>query len=425
MENMDIEKQLKMCLTVDSHPVTKLPQELQDKYLIGLGAVLSEVSASNSVMKEMYDQWCISISGQSYDAFFPHQQHAKDALKINRIGVRMFRLTYEFFFDCFYLAELLNPDMTDNVYHYLHNHICGPVTISALQNVRLLFRQEIQHLSIPQVLIAHRRANKKFLQYPAKRVLVVANMSAGKSTLINAITGYNINAVANTACTSKLKYIYNKPMEDGFTVWDKKAFSHSSKIDELRNSECDAIAFYFHSILKDENICFVDTPGVNNNKDSTHGDITYEAIKSNNYDMLLFVADGRYPGTTDEEYLLKYIASTTKAPVLIAVNQLDTYNPRQDSIEHVLKNYDEILKDAGIKNATVLPTSGWLALLDKLPDETQDILEVGMEKMYKERFIDDFYDLQQYVTHLPSERIIDRTGISLLEQTIAMKLAEM
>lgn len=419
MTNFEIERRLKLCLYVRNHPILQLPDDIKDKYLVGLGAVLSKVSVSSPILHDIYDQWCISICGHTYDAFFPHRQHAKDALTLNRIGIRMFRLTYEFFFDCFYLVELFNPDMTGNVHYYLHDHICGRFTKAALQNVRLLFWKEIQHPSIPKEQIAHRETNKKFLQSPAKRVLVVANMSAGKSTLINAITGYGINAVANTACTSRLKYIYNKPVEDGFSVWDKKVFSHNNNVDEVRNSECDIIAFHFHSILKDENICFIDTPGVNNSKDSTHGDLTYEAIKRNNYDLLLFVADGRYPGTTDEEYLLKYIASTTKVPILLAVNQLDTYNPQQDTIESVLKSYDVILKEIGINNATVLPTSGWLALLDKLPDETQDMLDVGMEKMYKEKFKNDFYDLPFYITHEHSITIIERTGIALLEKTIA------
>lgn len=418
MENDKIEKLLKISLSINAHPISKFPTELQEKYLVGLGAVLSKVSVSDQGLKKIYDQWCISICGRTFDAFFPHRQHAKDALTLNRIGIRMFRMSYEFFFDCFYLVELFNPDMTGNVHYYLHDHICGRSTKGALQNVRLLFWKEIQHPSIPIELIAHREANKKFLQSPAKRVLVVANMSAGKSTLINAITGYRVNATANTACTSKLKYIFNKPIEDGFTLCEDTVISHNN-VAEVRNSECDIIAFHFHSLLKDENICFIDTPGVNNSKDSSHGDITYDAIKRNNYDLLLFVADGRYPGTTDEEHLLKYISSTTKVPILLAVNQLDTYNPQQDTIEGVLNSYDVILKKTGIKNATVIPTSGWLALLDKLPDETQDMLEVGMEKMFKERFKHDFYDLPFYITHEHSSAIIERTGIVLLEQTIA------
>lgn len=417
-----VENRLKMSLSVQSHPVSQLAHDIQDKYLIGLGAVLSKVSAGDSTMKAMYDRWCLSISGRTYDAFFPHRQHAKDAMSWNLTGVRIYRLTYKFLFDCFYLVELFDPEMTDDVYHYLHDCICGPTTTEALQNVRSLFMEGTPHPLIPQELMAHREANRRFLKSPARKVLVVANMSAGKSTLINALTGCNINATANTACTSRVKYIFNKPMEDGFTLWDDKVFSHHNDVDEVRNSECDVVAFHFHSTLKDENICFVDTPGVNNSKDTSHGDITYDAIKRDDYDLLLFVADGRFPGTTDEESLLKYIASTTTAPVLVAVNQMDTYNPHQDSIEEVLKNYDDILEKAGITNAKVLPTSGWLALLDKLPDETQDMLEVGMERMYKERFKDDFYDLQRYVTHLSAGSVIDRTGIPFLEQMIGLTI---
>lgn len=419
MVNFEIEHRIKLCLSIKNHPILQLPDYIRDKYLVGLGAVLSKVSVSSPILHDIYDQWCISICGHTYDAFFPHRQHAKDALTLNRIGIRMFRLTYEFFFDCFYLVELFNPDMRGNVYYYLHDHICECFTKNELQKVRLLFWKEIQHPSIPKELMAHREANMKFSLSPAKRVLVVANMSAGKSTLINAITGYRVNAVANTACTSRLRYIYNKPVEDGFSVWDKKVFSHNNNVDEVRNSECEVIAFHFHSILEEENICFVDTPGVNNSKDSTHGDLTYEAIKSNNYDLLLFVADGRYPGTTDEKSLFSYLMSNTKKPVIVAINQLDVYDPMQDSIGQTLATYESMMKEYGCNDSKIIPVTGWLALMDKIPDEKQESREVKKEKHVKLLFEDDFYDLPFYVTHEHSTTIIERTGIVLLEQTIA------
>lgn len=424
MGNKEIEIQLKMSLLSKVHPISEMPQDIQDRYFIGLGAVLSKVSVNNLRLKAMYDQWCLSICGHTYDAFYPHRQRAKDALALNRIGVRMFRMSYEFFFDCFYLIELFNPDMIGNVYYYLHDQICGFSTRDALQNIRLLFWKEIRNEHIPKELITLREANKKFLLSPAKRVLVVANMSAGKSTLVNAIVGRQINEVANTACTNRLRTIYNKADDCFFSFWDiigKKVVRVTTEA-ELKQHNPEQVACSFLSLLKNENICFIDTPGVNNSKDTTHEEITYEAIKRNDYDLLLFVADGRYPGTTDEKTLLEYIANKTSVPIVVAVNQLDTYRPDQDSIEKVLKDYAKTFGNIGLKNVTVLPTSGWLSLLDKLPDETQDMLEVGMEKMYKERFYNDFYDLQYYVTHEHSSLMLERTGLVLLEQTIAMKL---
>lgn len=424
MINLGIENRLKLCLDIKNHPVSQLPGEIKDKYLVGLGAVLSKVSVSSSVLHNIYDRWCISIAGHTYDAFFPHRQHAKDALTLNRIGLRMFRMSYEFFFDCFYLVELFNPDMTGNVHYYLHDHICGRSTKGALQNVRLLFWKEIQHPSIPKELIAHREANKKFLQSPAKRVLVVANMSAGKSTLINAITGYRVNAVANTACTSKLKYIFNKPIEDGGSFWESngKTLSQQPMDKELYDKNCEALAFHFNSLLKNENVSFIDTPGVNNSKDSSHEQITYDAIKSNDYDVVLLVADGRYPGTTDEKNLINYLKANTTKPIIVAVNQLDVYDPEQDSMEKILATYHCIMQDVGISDSTIIPVSGWLALMDKIPDEQQESREVRNEKHAKQFFMDDFFDLQRYVTHHPAEKIIDRTGIPLLEQVIGLTI---
>ena len=44
---------------------------------------------------------------------------------------------------------------------------------------------------------------------------MVANVSAGKSTLINALVGYRLNRIKTTACTDKLVYIHNKCSNDG------------------------------------------------------------------------------------------------------------------------------------------------------------------------------------------------------------------
>lgn len=421
MVNFEIERCLKSYFSIKNHPILQLPDEIKDKYLVGIGAVLSKVSVSSPILHYIYDRWCISISGHTYDAFFPHRQHAKDALTLNHIGMRMFRMSYEFFFDCFYLVELYNPDMTGNVYYYLHDHICGHSTKNVLQNVRLLFWKEIQHPKIPKELLAHRKGNKQFLQSPAKRVLVVANMSAGKSTLINAITGYRVNATANTACTSKLKYIFNKPMEDGVSVWEpsQATIGYQPTDKELYKMNCEALACHFNSVLKDENICFIDTPGVNNSKDSSHEQITYKAINSNDYDVVLFVADGRYPGTTDEKNLLSYLTSNTKKPIIVAINQMDAYDSLQDSIEKTLMTYKNIMKEFGHSDSKIIPVTGWLALMDKIPDEKQEPREVRNEKHVKQFFEDDFYDLPFYITHQHSATIIERTSIVLLEQTIA------
>ena len=56
------------------------------------------------------------------------------------------------------------------------------------------------------------------LQFRSKKpftVMITANMSAGKSTFINALTGKHVCRSQNMACTSKINTIVNKVFEDG------------------------------------------------------------------------------------------------------------------------------------------------------------------------------------------------------------------
>lgn len=56
--------------------------------------------------------------------------------------------------------------------------------------------------------------NRKFITNEPIKVIITANMSAGKSTLLNALVGKKVNKTQNDACTAKIHKIVNKPFED-------------------------------------------------------------------------------------------------------------------------------------------------------------------------------------------------------------------
>lgn len=59
--------------------------------------------------------------------------------------------------------------------------------------------------------------NRKFMHLPEKRIMITANMSAGKSTLLNALAGKKVNKTQNDTCTAKIHYLMNKAGEDRFS----------------------------------------------------------------------------------------------------------------------------------------------------------------------------------------------------------------
>lgn len=259
----------------------------------------------------------------------------------------------------------------------------------------------------------------------AQNVLMVGCMSAGKSTLVNALVGYPINECRNEVTTASLLSIYNKPDPDGMTLFNEDHGNYHQQEDPDLEAEVPftAVGVHFRSLLSLQNICIIDTPGVNNSRDEQHGEITDQAIRRGIYDLLLFVADGRYPGTDDETHLLEYVHIHCKRPVIVAINQLDTYYPPQDSIKRTIEGYATTLQNMGFPpNTDILPVSAQTALWVKQPDEYESRLTLKKEQRSVDLFTDDYYDLPHYVTGKYSPDTLSRTGIVLLEQTIIKHL---
>ena len=166
-------------------------------------------------------------------------------------------------------------------------------------------------------------------------------MSAGKSTLINAIVGHKICKTATTACTDRLYYIYNKPIEDGITikVLDGGHVKYIYNRNVQKNDSVKEVGLHFKSSLLDGNICLIDTPGTNYSDDPKHGEITRNAIKSNDYDAIIFVVNSTNFDTDDEADLRKFTISNSKKPIIFVLNKLDCFNPEDDSIQKMWKIY--------------------------------------------------------------------------------------
>ena len=408
--------------SISNHPVSKLPIEIRENYLQGLSVVLP---MTNPYMKVLFRAWEDSIIGKDqvlfYDSNNPREK-VKTAIKLNRIGLRGFRLAYPFFFDCFYLTTICDiTGLIHSQYEQLVGY-CNLITKKALQRVYEYFKDGTPCNKIPIELMNHRDLNLKFSSSPLKRILVVANVSAGKSTLINALIGRRLNKTATTACTKDLCYIFNKPQEDGLTIKQRKTgeIVYESDANKFDSEAGKAVGLHFVSdMMKDKSVCLIDTPGFNDAKFQNGRAITENAIKENNYDVLVFVANGSYTEGHDEQCLLKVAVFNSKKPIVFVMNQLDRFDPEQDSIKKAVEEFKEDIACLGIQNPIIVPVSAKLALLIKLDE--QEMLNVRDKIILdhlKEWFDDEYYDLPAYVGCKTHEKMIYKTGLCYLEKTI-------
>lgn len=250
--------------------------------------------------------------------------------------------------------------------------------------------------------------NRKYRRKPLSTVLFVANMSAGKSTLINALTGKFINRAQNQACTAKLHYIYRKPTEDGFVceydyLLDPDADRDTLMQDNEKNTTNRIMAgTAFHFIAPStQRFCFLDTPGANYSQNEEHEDIAHRAIYRETYDQLVYVIAAGSTGTDDDRAYLQYVKEHHRARRLIFVlNKLDTYNNREDSVEDSLQKADTDLRQMGFANFQLYPLSaraGFMAkqVLRGVKFE-EDTLEYLEQLHYRALFRGDMFNFGAY-----------------------------
>lgn len=414
-----MDKILNRICSIGDHPITELEERFRLIYLKGLGACLYAISKNNPITKMFFIAWAQSILKEHREvaSFWKEDLSAiKQAIAIQRKGFRFFSMKYSFFFDVFYHITDSIEDNKRETYQFLRGKICGWFTKGALEEVYAYYNNKEVPTKVVPELINHRNKNREYLVQSLKKVLVVANVSAGKSTLINALVGHSLNKVQTTACTNKIVKLYNKRDSDGVTI--KKANNTYEYYSDLANVDSDLFleaAFPFNSLLTDKNICLVDTPGLNNATELDHRTITEEAIKRDDYDMVIYVSNAKYFATTDEKDILLHLYQKVNKPILFVLNQLDQFKQKDDSIAKMLEDYREILLKIGFNQPIIIPISAKAASLFKQENSVLDEDDIFEKELLQKKFEKDYYNLAAYTNSSDHTSFLGRTGIMALE----------
>lgn len=273
------------------------------------------------------------------------------------------------------------------------------------------------------------------IRKPYFRINVVATMSSGKSTLINALLGRRLLPSQNEACTSTVIEVLDTDQESyAATVYDssnKIIKEQQSKLDANREITADDI----ERLNQDPNVAriaiegdipfanadgtalmLVDTPGTNNSQDASHQSMTYKEICRDERSIVLYVLNATQIGTNDDNELLHYVAEQIKSSgtkiedrILFVLNKMDSFDPDEEDIEKTIQRVKDYLKRHGILNPRIFVCSAMVALqmqtnlkkidIDnlsredekKLPIEARDALPaidkiLEYEKMHLEKY---------------------------------------
>ena len=212
-------------------------------------------------------------------------------------------------------------------------------------------------------------------------VNVIATMSSGKSTLINALLGNKLMPSKNEACTATITEIldvddphFSAIVYDGDNNIIQEVPELTLEImGELNDDE------NVHRVSAEGDIPFldskstalmlVDTPGPNNAQNQAHKNTTYRAINSDSNNLILYVLNGTQLSTNDDAALLHYVADQIKKGgkqvrdrFLFVINKMDQFNPEEEDIGKAVLSAKRYLATYGIEDPQLFPCSAFTAL---------------------------------------------------------------
>ncbi|WP_208625419.1 dynamin family protein, partial [Salinicola salarius] len=253
-------------------------------------------------------------------------------------------------------------------------------------------------------------------------VYVVATMSSGKSTLINAMLGRDLLPAANEATTATIARITdNDRMPDHFTVKrydnsgqlmgeadnaDLELLKEWNKLDDTQRIDIEGNIVAIQE-RPEVRLVLTDTPGPNNSQDEEHQRTTMGFVQdSKRNPLILYVLNASQLGTNDDRNLLGLVAETmrkggkqSKDRFIFVVNKMDVFDPESgEDPSQVLERVEKYLIDNGIHNPLVYPVSANLTRLIRKPQDNHTRKERGDFQSMADLFSEEpSMDLLQYM----------------------------
>lgn len=249
-------------------------------------------------------------------------------------------------------------------------------------DIRNLFKkvQELpfEELQSPAVVNAFELAFNELLE-----VNVVATMSAGKSTLINALLGKKLMPSKAGACTATITRIQdNDDPNYKATVYDESGseIGHYPELDyktmvglnkDKDTSKIEVLGDIPFVKSDEVSLVLIDTPGPDNAVEEKHGFVTAKALDQSSKMLVLFVMNGGKLHDVAQDAFLRRIAKSmsvggkqSRERFLFVINKLDDYNDEDDDIKgETIPGTIKYLEEMGIENPNIFPASAQTALL--------------------------------------------------------------
>lgn len=339
----------------------------------------SKTEDYNNKLTEAFNNAFRAIVDGNWDEAAENCKHLKRDFLTNEMDYRPLLFAEIDLYFAFYLKKPL-PE-SKNLAHAFH--ISNEKAFEA-------FKEKVKKRDLKNELIiasfkdfdAFITKEREYASLPIKNIAVCATMSAGKSTFVNALLGYNFLPARNKATTARITSIYDRDGSKAMVGFASKINNTIETDNNLKpqiidswNDNSDITHIFLQgdmgNIKNDGLIVAIhDTPGVNNSRDDNHYIVTMEFLTTHKIDAIIFVANAEHLCTTDEMALLKdlykNVIANKNIPIIFILNKADNIDNEKEDIGSVINYYKDFVFGLGFINPHIFPISAKAARLFKM-----------------------------------------------------------
>lgn len=390
-------------MSLSEHPMKMAKPIIREKYFRAL-SYFAEQHELSQMQKSRLTEYRKMLVG---DKLLPDMEVRSFITFIVQIRLRPWREKYRYWLISDLAMILLDKNLLSRTFDMVKGYFGEKSRIKLEQFFVALNNNQINIPSfvVSSMIMTQYRKNMDFLAMPLKRIIITGNMSAGKSTLINALIGKPLLRSAQEACTGTICYIYNKPFEDERIHFDGAELNLNADDATLHTFAWQNdiyIATYFRKLFPSERFSIIDTPGVNFALNTEHGSTTRNTLSLQQYDSLLYLFDSGNIGTESEFFHMKWVAKHIPHDrIIFVVNKLDNFRTGDDNIASSLQKLRDDLSSIGFENPAVYPVSAYFALLLKRKNAGEPLDEDDEDELIRlsKKFKKPAYDLSSYYEH--------------------------
>lgn len=395
-------------LSLKLHPLMRAKKKTRLQYYVVLEYLVRKCAGNTDYAKARLSQ---------YHAMLVGSETAVDLGDGNRKGIirsmvsdwiRPWMWKYRFWLICDIALIAVDKNAIEKAHEIMQGYLNKRQSTTLSTLIASLFNDDEVPIKMlfAEELIHQFRINRRFTTQQERRFLITANMSSGKSTLINAIIGKQIARTSQEACTANLCYLFNKPVEDDSIHVIAPRLKLDATYDDLmdvgsvgNSNIASYFRFFVHSVLPSRT-CLIDTPGVNSAIDPEHGIRTRHALLNEQYDKLIYVLNANQLGTDEEIRYLTYISENVpKDKIIFVLNKLDHFKSTDDSITASIEGARHDLMQLGFENPVICPISAYFALLLKMKQSNELMTEDEQDEYhyFVKKFSRPEFDLSIYL----------------------------